>query len=203
VDTDPERAIPELEATLERLPLADASIFAQHFVVGLLGDRFGSGTRAVAFRNARDLKTLYILMHRFIRTADDVERAGKGVYTPELRDDAQEARAKLFNMLAAVPGAEAYAAIKLLEDEHPEPDYRRWMARRAHERATIDADEPPWTDTKVSAFVKDISVIECHRQDMAGFVISDDKLNGLDGQATSSCPFVKVGTIKKVLFFIA
>ena len=156
MDTDPERAIPELESILEELPVADASIFAQQFVVGLLGDRFGSGTRAGAFRNAGDLKTLYILMHRFIRTADDIERAGKGVYTPELRDDAQEARAKLFNMLAAVPGAEAYAAVKSLEREHPEPAYRLWMARRAHERATTDADEPPWTDTQVSAFMKDI-----------------------------------------------
>ena len=156
VDTNPDRAIPELKSILEGLPLADASIFAQQFVVGLLGDRFGFGTRASAFRNAGDLKTLYILMHRFIRIADDIERAGKGVYTPELRDDAQEARAKLFNMLAAVPGAEAYDAIKSLEEEHPEPAYRLWMARRAHERATTDADEPPWTDTQVSAFRRNI-----------------------------------------------
>ena len=72
--------------------------------------------------------------HLTRRIPDDIERAGKGVYSPTLRDNAQEARNTLFNMLATVPGAEAYAAIKALEEEHPEPDYRRWMAHRARER---------------------------------------------------------------------
>lgn len=157
VDTNPAAAVPAVEATLEGLPPVEASVFAQQFVVGLLGDRHGTGTRASAYRNARDLKTLYMLMHRYIRTTDDIERSGKGVYTPTLRDNAQEARNTLFNMLAAVPGAEAYAAIKALEEEHPEPDYRRWMARRARERAAIDADEPLWTVGQVLAFIQDIA----------------------------------------------
>ena len=64
----------------------------------------------------------------------------------------------MFSGATAVPGAEAYAAIKALEMEHPEPDYRRWMARLAHERATIDADEPLWTVGQVIAFVQDIAI---------------------------------------------
>ena len=91
-------------------------------------------------------------MHRFIRVAEDVERAGKGVYSPTLRDNAQDTRNTLFNMLVDVPGPEAYAAIKALEAEHPEPGYRRWMAVRARERATMDADEPAWTAEQVRAF---------------------------------------------------
>jgi len=157
VDTDPPAAISALEATLEVLPPDEASVFAQQFVVGLVGDRHGAGTRVNAYRNAQDLKTLYILMHRCIRAAEDIERVGKGVYSPTLRDNAQDARDTLFGMLATVPGAEAYAAIKALEKEHPEPDYRRWMARRAHERATVDADEPPWTVGQVRAFMHDIT----------------------------------------------
>ena len=154
VHTDSAVAIPALEAKLEALPPEEASAFAQQFAVGLLGDRHGSGTKLSAYRNARDLKRLYILMHRYIRAADDIHRAGNGVYSPTLRDNAQEARNTLFNMLASVPGAEAYAAIKALEEEHPEPDYRRWMGRRARERAIVDADEPPWTVEQVVAFQK-------------------------------------------------
>lgn len=157
MDTDPAAAIPALEATLEGLPPDEASAFAQQFVVGLLGDRHGTGTRFGAYRNAQNLKTLYVLMHRYICVADDIERAGKGVYSPTLRDNAQNARNTLFNMLASAPGAEAYAAIKELEQEHPEPEYRRWMARRARERATIDADEPLWTVGQVRAFAQDIA----------------------------------------------
>jgi hypothetical protein len=157
VDTDPAAAIPALEAKLEGLPPDEGSTFAQQFIASLLGDLHGTGTRVSAYRNARDLKTLYILMHRYIRAADDIERAGKGVYSPTLRDNAQRTRDTLFDMLATVPGAEAYAAIKALEEEHPEPEYRRWMARRALGRATADADEPLWTVEQVRAFARDIA----------------------------------------------
>ena len=154
VDTDPGTAILALEAALEILSPNDASVFAQQFAVGLLGDRHGTGTRVGAYRNAADLKALYVLMHRFIRVAEDIERANKGAYSPTLRDDAQDARNRLFNMLVEVPGAEAYAAIKALEAEHPEPGYRRWMAVRARTRATMDADEPAWTAEQVRDFVQ-------------------------------------------------
>lgn len=152
VETAPETAIPALQAALEVLPLESASAFAQQFAVGLLGDRHGTGTRVGAYRNAQDLKALYILMHRFIRVSEDIERANRGVYSPTLRDDAQQARNTLFNMLVEVPGADAYAAIKALEAEHPEPGYRRWMALKARERATMDADEPAWTAEQVRDF---------------------------------------------------
>jgi hypothetical protein len=153
-DTDPGAAIPALEAVLEGLSPSDASAFAQQFIVGLLGERHGTGTRFGAYRNARDLKTLYILMHRYIRIAEDIDRAGKGVYSPTLRDNAQDARSTLFNMLLEVPGAEAYAAMKALEEEHPEVDYRRRMAVRARQRATQDADEPLWSTEQVRDFAR-------------------------------------------------
>ena len=152
VDTDPGAAIPALMAVLEGLSPSDASAFAQQLIVGLLGDRHGTGTRVGAYRNARDLKMLYILMHRYIRVAEDIDRIGRGVYSPTLRDDAQDARSTLFNMLYEVPGAEAYAAMKALEEEHPEVDYRRRMAVKARQRATQDADEPLWSIEQVRDF---------------------------------------------------
>lgn len=157
VDTDPIAAIPGLAALLQALSQNDASVFAQQFIVALLGDRHGTGARVGAYRNARDLKSLYILMHRYIRVAEDLDRANKGVYSPTLRDNAQHARNTLFNLLVDVPGAETYAAIKALEVEHPEPDYRRWMAVKARQRATQDADEPVWSTEQVYAFAQAIS----------------------------------------------
>ncbi|MBR8294569.1 hypothetical protein KDW63_10285 [Burkholderia cenocepacia] len=153
-DTNPTAAVPALEHHLEALAPADALTFAQLFIVALLGDRHGTGTRIGAYRNAGDLKRLYVLMHRYIRADEDIDRLGKGVYSPTLRDNAQDGRSTLFSMLIEVPGAEAYAAIKALAEEHPESDYRRWMAVRAHERAMRDADEPLWTVEQVSSFMK-------------------------------------------------
>jgi hypothetical protein len=159
VDTDSVNAIPALESVLAALSAIEASSFAEQFAVCLLGDRHGTGTRVGAFRNAASLKSLYVLMHRFIRVAEDIERANKGVYSPTLRDNAQDARNKLFNMLLEVGGPEAYAAIKALEAEHPEPGYRRWMAVRAYERATIDADEPAWTVEQVRDFSQATTIV--------------------------------------------
>lgn len=152
VDNDPDVAIPALEAELETMSEGGASSFAQQFIVALLGDRHGTGNKSGAYRTAEHLKSLYVLMHRFIRAKEDIDRAGKGAYSPNLRDNAQDARNNLFNMLSSVPGPETYAAIKALAEEHPEPSYRKWMARRARERAIADADEAPWTAEQVHAF---------------------------------------------------
>jgi hypothetical protein len=61
---------------------------------------------------------------------------------------------RLFNMLVEAPGADAYVAMKALEQDHPEPSYRRWMAVRARQRATMDADEPLWSVEQVHAFAR-------------------------------------------------
>lgn len=154
VDNEPDTAIPALEKELAAMDGGETSAFAQAFIVALLGDRHGSGNRSGAYKTATHLKNLYVLMHRFVKAEDDIERAGKGVYSPTLRDNAQDARNNLFNLLSSVPGPETYAAIKALEEEHPEPSYRRWMGKRARERAIQDADEPLWTTEQVRAFAK-------------------------------------------------
>lgn len=106
------------------------------------------------YRSASHLKALYVLMHRFIRVEDDIERAGMGVYSPTLRDNAQDARNKLFSLLAEMPGEETYRALKQLAKEHPEEKYRLWMAERARQRAISDADEPFWTADQIPRFYR-------------------------------------------------
>lgn len=155
-DCDPEHAVPAIETELAEMDPAEASAFAQAFIATLLGGREGGATRIGAYRTPAYLKALYVLSHRYVRTADDIERANKGVYSPTERDHAQEARDRLFDMLTKLPGPESYAAIKALEQDHPEPGYRRWMASRARERAIADADEPLWSAADVAAFAHEL-----------------------------------------------
>ena len=61
-----------------------------------------------AFKTPEYLKSLYLLMHKYIRHDEDIERAGKGTYSPGLRDDAQDARNSLFSMLNQIPGKESF-----------------------------------------------------------------------------------------------
>lgn len=154
VDCDPESHIPKLENWLSQLASEDATSAAQIFVTALIGSGRVSSNRPHVgnFRTPRHLKSLYILMHRYIRAEDDIDRAGGGVYSPELRDDAQDARNRLFGLLSESPGKECYVAIKALVDEHPEPDYCHWMAKRAYKRAEEDGDLELWSAEQVCEF---------------------------------------------------
>ena len=139
---------------LSQLASEDATSAAQIFVTALIGSGRVSSNRPHVgnFRTPRHLKSLYILMHRYIRAEDDIDRAGGGVYSPELRDDAQDARNRLFGLLSESPGKECYVAIKALVDEHPEPDYCHWMAKRAYKRAEEDGDLELWSAEQVCEF---------------------------------------------------
>jgi hypothetical protein len=119
--------------------------FAMQFVTSLLGSRRSDqGVAGDAFRTPENLKNLYVLMHRYIRGADDIHRAGTGVYSPGLRDDAQDARNNLFSLLKEIPGKESYLALMALTELHPDPSSRPWMLHHAKTKAELDTDLAPW-----------------------------------------------------------
>lgn len=141
VDSDPHAAIPLLAARLAEMPLPDDARFAERFAVTLVGDRHsGAGPSLGGWRAPAHLKALYILMHQHIRVAEDINRANGRAYSPDLRDNAQDARGTLFSQLAQIPGEQTYREILELADQHPEPDYRAYMRRTAHDRAIADGD---------------------------------------------------------------
>ena len=154
VDLDAEVAIPAVEQWLSSLPGEEASQEAQLFITRLMGTRrsLDAGPGRGDFRSVKHLKALYILMHRHIRAQDDIERAGKGVYSPVLRDDAQDGRNALFNQLSEIPGKETYAALSELARDHPDPRYRPWMKQLAYKRAVEDADLEPWSAQQVREY---------------------------------------------------
>jgi hypothetical protein len=161
VDCEPVNGIPEFEQWLLSLSEEMATQAAQVFVTTLIGDRFVNecGPIIGRFRTADHLKSLYVLMHRYIQEKKDINRAGEGSYSPVLRDDAQEARNRLFSLLSQIPGKASYTAIKQLIHEHPDPSYHSWMAKQAYKRAEEDGDLEPWTAEQVSAFDKSQTII--------------------------------------------
>ena len=168
VDSESNTGIPAVANWLDSLGSSEASSHAaQLFISILMGTTGGrsSGPHIENFRTAKHLKALYVLMHKHIRSEEDIDRAGGGVYTPELRDNAQNARNALFRFLSEIPGKEAYVAIKELIEEHPDPDTRPWMARHAFERAEQDSDLEPWTAEQVHQFGSRLTLTpSTHRQ---------------------------------------
>jgi hypothetical protein len=186
VGADPERAIPVLTARLASLPDAQAQTqFAMRFVTRLFGSRRSETTVArPGFRTAEHLKTLYLLMHKYIRRSEDIERAGKGVYSPELRDDAQEARNKLFDALNRLSGKATFLAMQEIASNHPDEGSRGWLMRLTRQKAEQEADFAPWTPAQVRDFNATLDRMPKNHHELAEVVVlrlldlKDDFENG-------------------------
>ncbi|HIW06616.1 MAG TPA: hypothetical protein H9889_04750, partial [Candidatus Ignatzschineria merdigallinarum] len=87
-------------------------------------------------RSAKYLKQLYIIVHQYIKVEEDIDRSNSGVYSPTLRDNAQDSRYLIFQYLSEVANSESYHAIKELANQ--ESDYSRaiWMHQVAYRIAT-------------------------------------------------------------------
>jgi hypothetical protein len=107
-------------------------------IANLFGDRRLSGGSVRLPKDAAALKELAILAFDCIRREDDVVH--EGVYSPDLRDDAEDARNRILNSLVNLSGPEAYEALKMLAAEplfSHMPDRLRALAR---ERAACDSE---------------------------------------------------------------
>lgn len=153
VGIEPEVAIPALAARLAEIKEDDqATLFAMRFITALVGGRRGGSSTRQSYRTVEHMKALYLLMHDYIREKDDIDRYGKGAYSPGLRDDAQDARNALLSFIRETPGKEAFLALMEISHAHPTEMARPWMAFHAKEKAALDADLPAWSPSQVRDF---------------------------------------------------
>jgi hypothetical protein len=186
VGADPSIAIPILAARLDRIvEFKDRTAFAMRFITQLLGGRRGDASRVrTAFCAPGYLKSLYLLMQQHIRAKEDIERAGTGAYAPELRDDAQDARNSLAELIRNIPGKEAFIALTEIAGAHPEESYRHWFAVHAKTKAEMDADIGAWSPHQVRDFHDRLERTPQSHRDLAELVhlrlldLKDDLENG-------------------------
>ncbi|PUB37702.1 hypothetical protein C8K66_101408 [Pseudomonas sp. GV105] len=153
VGVDPSVAIATLGARLLEMKVDEDRItFAMHFITALIGSRRERRAARPAYRKVEHMKALYLLINRYIREQDDLHRANMGVYSPELRDDAQDARNALVSFIRETPGKEAFFALMEISQAHPATTARPWMAFQAKQKATLDSDLQPWSPKQVSDF---------------------------------------------------
>jgi hypothetical protein len=150
----PGEAITAFKTHIGTLPDAEEQThFAMVFLTHLLGGRFGHGVSVRhAFKAPEHLKSLYLLMHDYIRSDEDIHRAGKGAYSPGLRDNAQDARESLLNLLIQIPGKESFSALMAIAKDHPEEGHRPWILLRTKAKAEQDGDMVPWMPQQVREF---------------------------------------------------
>ncbi|WP_421416900.1 hypothetical protein [Agrobacterium tumefaciens] len=142
VGVEPEAAIPCVSERLITLPTEVATELAMHLAVGLFGgDRHDGPVARSAFIRPQPLHLLYELLHHYIRRVDDINRAGSGVYSPGLRDHAQEARDAVLNYLRDQPGKEALLALRAISSAQPG---REWLTELVRGKAEREGDIEPF-----------------------------------------------------------
>lgn len=166
VGVDPDAAIPALAARFAGMSdPAEQTKLALAFVVALLGGRSQEGRARRAFRTVEHMKSLYLLMARYIRHKEDIQRAGQGVYSPGLRDDAQDARNALIAFIRETPGKPAFLALLEMARAHPDEESRPWMGYHAKSKAAADADFDAWLPSQVREFGRSlVSTPASHRE---------------------------------------
>lgn len=164
---EPARALPALSAHLAALPDKARQVeVAMHCLIALTGGRHGRRVAREAYRIVPHLTTLFLLVHQYIVEDEDLRRVGEGVYSPILRDDAQESRDALLVPLRDTPGQEAYFALQRIASEHPSKRGRDWATRLAHARAVADADRPGWLGSQVREFQKSLERTPDNHQEL-------------------------------------
>ncbi|WP_420473696.1 NACHT domain-containing protein [Noviherbaspirillum sp. ST9] len=189
---EPERSIEVLRARLVKLRGRQKKVqLAMTFVTHLWGGRSGDvvSTRQ-AYKTPDHLKSLYLLVHEYVRIGEDINRAGTGVYSPGLRDNAQEARNRLFELLNKIPGKEAFLALLEVAKSHPEESFRPWLLHHAKMKAEQDGDTEPWTIAQVREFAERVERTPANHRELAELAhlrlldLRDDLENGDSGIAS-------------------
>jgi hypothetical protein len=154
VGVDPGGAIPVLTNRLKNLATPeDRQLLAMQFVIYLVAGHRGEPSNVrTAYRTPEYLQQIYLLMHQHIRAVDDIDRSGKGTYSPGLRDEAQRARNGLAEILRNISGKPSFLTLTEIANSHPDESYRSWFAQLANSRAEMDADFDAWSPRQVRDF---------------------------------------------------
>ncbi|MCF5167547.1 hypothetical protein GIW45_26820 [Pseudomonas congelans] len=78
----------------------EQTTFSMTFITTLFGGRFEKRCARQGFRTVPIMRDLFLLMQRYIREEEDINRANSGVYSPGERDAAQDARNALLSFIS-------------------------------------------------------------------------------------------------------
>ncbi len=134
-----------LVGKLDRLGEAEKTALVERVLPQIFGSRWGRSEPSAAALDLDTLERLVLLAYRIVRIEEDRDRTNKGVYSPDERDEAQEARSAAFKALVSMPGAATFEAILRLIDTPGFPIPASRLRALAHDRAAEDAEHTAWT----------------------------------------------------------
>lgn len=175
ISAEPAKGIKELKKQIEKQnDFSDKSRLVQ-FVVSGLTDGWRHSQKVYVFNNFKTpkvLKELYLIAHQFIRDEDDIDRVGKGTYSPNLRDYAQDARSAIFDELVKIGGHESYNMVIELSKTHPVEKYRFLMRISAKKIAEKDADISAFDEKRFNEFEKTLTLTPSNPKELYEHIIA-------------------------------
>ena len=141
----PSDALGALVAKLDAADEGAKKRLAECVLPQVFGTRWGQSPQTTPSLDMATLEQLVVLAYRTVRVEDDHDRASGGVYSPDARDHAEEARSEAFKKLVTTIGRAAFDAITRLMSipGFPVPNSR--LRELAHERAAEDAESSAWS----------------------------------------------------------
>ena len=134
-----------LVTKLDRLGEAEKTALVERVLPQIFGSRWSRSEPSATSLDLVTLERLVLLAYRIVRIEEDRDRANKGAYSPDERDEAQEARSAVFKALVSMPGAATFAAIMRLIETPKFPIPAPRLRALAYERAAEDAEHTAWT----------------------------------------------------------
>ncbi|MGF6658212.1 hypothetical protein OKW34_008802 [Paraburkholderia youngii] len=142
---DAQSATDALMAKLDLLGEAEKTALVGRVLPQIFGSHLSLLAPPDVHLDVATLERLVLLAYGIVRVEEDHDRTNKGVYSPDERDEAQEARSAAFAALVNTPGHATYAAILRLMDTPNFPVARSRLLALAQERAANDAEHTAWS----------------------------------------------------------
>ena len=112
--------------------------------------RFGLAVRD--YERIEVLAELMPLIYQFVKVEEDVHH--EGVYTPKVRDRAEQTRSNLLNVIFDTPGRLSYDVLMNLSKTVSDNFLKDHIDYLAKERAALDAEFEPWHGRNVAEFAE-------------------------------------------------
>ena len=149
---DPTAATNALIVKLETLNAADQTELVERLLPRVFGGRVFSAGVSPDNLPFDTLERLVWIAFSTIRVAEDHRRASGVAYSPDERDNAEEARGAAFNRLAETPGRATFQALLRLAENPDRPIPFSRLQAIACNRAAQDSESTPWPPTEPLAF---------------------------------------------------
>ncbi|KHK86560.1 UNVERIFIED_CONTAM: hypothetical protein LK11_76475, partial [Mumia flava] len=149
---DAKGATDALVVKLDQIGDAEKTALVERVLPQIFGSRISLTMREHVELDLPTLERLVVLAYRTVRVEDDHDRMNQGAYSPDERDDAQDARSAAFGLLAKRPGRATVDALLRLIEVPGFPISAARLRALALQRASEDAEASPWDSAEAQHF---------------------------------------------------